>query len=158
MCRGLDTVSVSARIQCVSSTHAVVTTDKITGDRGNRPGAQLSFILPTITPQIEVIAIDIQRYATDRQGSSINDWKRLNNVCEHLPPLLQKLVVGFISQEDMSIFIHQVANSKLDNLRKAGKLMYAVSRKTKSSFEWLRASPDSEELTGMYPVLPTMDS
>ncbi|PSR97728.1 hypothetical protein PHLCEN_2v4270 [Hermanssonia centrifuga] len=121
--------------------------NKITGDRGNRPGAQLSFILPTITPQIEVIAIDIQRYATDRQGSSINDWKRLNNVCEHLPPLLQKLVVGFISQEDMSIFIHQVANSKLDNLRKAGKLTYAVSRKTKSSFEWLRASPDSEELT-----------
>ncbi|PSS17135.1 hypothetical protein PHLCEN_2v3223 [Hermanssonia centrifuga] len=100
------------------------------------------FILPSTTGlnsivQIDIIGIEIGEY---KRGDS-DKWTK---TCEHLPPL-QKLVLGFSSREDMGRFIREVVCTKLDDLRSANRVKYAVIQEDGM---WFRASVDSEELKG----------
>ncbi|THH01566.1 hypothetical protein EW026_g1150 [Hermanssonia centrifuga] len=84
---------------------------------------------------VEIIAIYIEEY---KDGDS-DKW---NKTCDQLPTL-QKLVLGFSSTEDMTHFVREVVNTKLDDLRSADRVKYAVLGEN----GWSRASSaDSEEL------------
>ncbi|PSR72660.1 hypothetical protein PHLCEN_2v11468 [Hermanssonia centrifuga] len=112
-------------------------------ERGFEPElSEFSFILPFTTGcksivQVEIIAIYIDYYDGDS-----DKWIKM---CEQLP-LLQKLVFGFRSREVMTRFVQNVVCAKLDALRSADRVKYAVLQG-----EWpqqFRASDDSEELKG----------
>ncbi len=103
------------------------------------------FILPSTTGlnsivQIDIIGLQIEEY---KRGDS-DKW---NKTCEQLPPL-QKLVLGFRSKGDMGRFIREVVCTKLDDLRSANRVKYAVRQGHKWDGMWFRASVDSEELKG----------
>ncbi len=85
--------------------------------------------------RVEIIAIYIEEY---KDGDS-DKW---NKTCDQLPTL-QQLVLGFSSTEDMTHFVREVVNTKLDALRSADRVKYAVLGEN----GWSRASSaDSEEL------------
>ncbi|PSR97716.1 hypothetical protein PHLCEN_2v4274 [Hermanssonia centrifuga] len=103
------------------------------------------FILPSTTGLNSIVQIDIM-------GIEIGEYKRgdsdkWNKACEQLPPL-QKLVLGFSSREDMGRFVREVVCTKLDDLRSANRVKYAVRQGHKWYGMWFRASVDSEELKG----------
>ncbi len=87
------------------------------------------------------------------------DWKKSDTLASRLPDL-QAIVIGFGLQDDMSRFVNDVVNTKMENMRSVGKLKYAIFNGSDyfdnhddsggivnfRSQVWMRASPDSAEL------------
>ncbi|PSR73149.1 hypothetical protein PHLCEN_2v11005 [Hermanssonia centrifuga] len=90
---------------------------------------------PNAIVHVEIVAIDVRDY----KGGDSDKWSR---TCEQLPHL-QRLVLGFRSREDMTRFVREVVNTKLDDLHSADRVKYAVI--TEDGM-WFQASVDSEEV------------
>ncbi len=75
-------------------------------------------------------------------------WDKLDSLASLLPDLHQ-VVLGFLTQDSMSRFVDEIVDvdMKMENLRSAGKLKYAIWSGSKR-WTWCRVSPDMKELEG----------
>ncbi len=122
----LDMISVAVRVRLEASYNFYFILPSTTG--------------PNSTVQIDIIGIDTGEY---KRGDS-DKW---NKTCEQLPTL-QKLVLGFRSREDMGRFVREVVCTKLDDLRSANRVKYAVLQGKGKDEMWFRAFVGEEGLKG----------
>ncbi|THG96488.1 hypothetical protein EW026_g5351 [Hermanssonia centrifuga] len=125
-------------------------------------GFNVSFVF-TPTTNSQKSEVHLEAIAIDSRGWMYNmmkvDWKKSDTLASRLPDL-QAIVIGFGLQDDMSRFVNDVVNTKMENMRSVGKLKYAIFNGSDyfdnhddsggivnfRSQVWMRASPDSAEL------------
>ncbi len=119
--------------------------------------SDIDFIFtPTTEPQKSEVHLETVTISYDSWwiiNKATKDYlKRSDTLASRLPDL-QKVVLGFRSQDDMLHFVNEVVNMQMENLR-AGKLRYAIFDKSETK-RWMRVSPDSNQLERTYnPLSP----
>lgn len=98
---------------------------------------------------IDGISVDFSSTVLHVNTMLSYDWKATDEIESYFPNL-QIFLFGFLSQEDMDIFVQHVVPTKLPHLSRSSKLRYAVIRDNKMGIRyWSYASPGSTVTIGV---------